>query len=170
LRGRGERVGQLLTGGTAAVYRDELLAGLVDVALPAAQRARGPVLAAELVEHRAVDAGPRVLLERRALLGVVAVDRGDQRLEAAGDEVIDLAARRELADLVVDDVLHERSEREHDPIAELRIVRLPVLLPKREGLLVGHALPALGIQLHRMLGAPSGKAGRGLMVRRGRDL
>ena len=35
-------------------------------------------LAAQLVEHGAVDAGPRVLLERGALLRVVAVDRADQ--------------------------------------------------------------------------------------------
>ena len=68
------------------------VAGAGDVALPAAQRARRPVLPAQLVEHGAVDAGPGELLERRALGRVVAVDRGDQRLEAAGDEVLHLAA------------------------------------------------------------------------------
>src|SRR4029079_7025480 len=101
-------VGQLLAGGTAVVDRDEALARPGDVALPAAERARRPVLAAELVEHRAVDTGPRELLERGALLRVIAVDRVDQRLEAARDEVLNLAAGRKLADLLVDDVLHER--------------------------------------------------------------
>ena len=41
------------------------------------------VVAAQLVEHRAVDAGPGELLERRPLFGVVTVDRADQGLEAA---------------------------------------------------------------------------------------
>ena len=106
--------------------------GLLDVALPAADRARGPVLAAQLVEHGAVDAGPRVLLERRALLGVVAVDRPDQRLEAAGDEVLHLAAGRHLADLLVDDVLHQRGEGEHQAIAQGGSFVSLVLLPECE--------------------------------------
>ena len=79
-----------------------------------------PVLAAQLVEHGAVDAGPGVLLERRALGRVVAVDRVDERLEAAGDEVLDLAAGRHLADLLVDDVLHHRGEGEHQAVAQRR--------------------------------------------------
>src|SRR5262249_8133769 len=83
-RGAG-RGGELLGGGLAAVDAGEVAAGGLDVALPAADGARGPVLAAELVEDRAVDPGPRELLERRTLFRVVAVDGGDQRLEPAGD-------------------------------------------------------------------------------------
>src|SRR3712207_2747986 len=72
LDGDGEGVGELLTSRPAAVDGRELLAGAGDVALPAAQRPRRPVLATQLVEHGAVDARPRELLERRALARVVA--------------------------------------------------------------------------------------------------
>src|SRR4029078_1117101 len=101
---------QLLAGRPAAVDAGELLTHAGDVALPPAQRARRPVLAAELVEHRAVDARPRELLERGALGRVVAVDRGDQGLEAAGDEVLDLADGRQLTDLLEDDELNARAD------------------------------------------------------------
>ena len=90
---------------------------LSHVALPAADRARGPVLAAQLVEDGAVDAGPDVLLERRALVRVVAVDALDQRLEAARHEVLDVAAGRHLAHLLVDDVLDQRCERQDEAVA-----------------------------------------------------
>ena len=123
--GDGEHLGELLARRAAAVQRGELLARLVDVALPAAERARGPVLAAELVEHGAVDAGPGELLERGALLRVVAVDRGDQRLEAAGDEVLDLAAGRELADLLEDDVLDQRRVGHDQAVARLDVTGAP---------------------------------------------
>ena len=124
----------------AAVQADEALAGLGDVALPAAQRARRPVVAAQLVEHRAVDPGPRELLERGALVGVVAVDRADQRLEAAGDEVLDLAAGRDLADLLVDDVLDHRREREHQAVAHPPVTGRVVLPPQLQRSLGGDAL------------------------------
>ena len=117
----------------AAVQRGELLAGPVDVALPAAQRARRPVLAAELVEHGAVDAGPGELLERGALLRVVAVDRGDQGLEAAGDEVLDLAAGRQLADLLEDDVLDERGVGHDQAVAGLDVAGLLVRRARGRG-------------------------------------
>src|SRR5262249_61151382 len=99
--GDAERLAQLLAAGLAAVQTDELLGGLVDVAVPAAQRAGSPVVAAQLVEHGPVDPGPRELLERGALVRVVAVDRPDQGLQAARDEVLHLAARRDLARLLV---------------------------------------------------------------------
>ncbi len=120
------------------------VARLGDVALPAAQRARRPVLPAQLVEHGAVDAGPRELLERGALGRVVAVDRGDQGLEAAGDEVLDLAARRQLADLLEDDVLHERREGHHEAIAHLQVASALVLAPERQRLIRGNAAAAGG--------------------------
>src|SRR3954469_18631188 len=113
----------------------ELVAHAGDVALPAAQRARRPVLAAQLVEHRAVDARPRELLERGALLRVIAVDRGDQRLETTRDEVLDLAARRELAHLLEDDVLDERRVSHHQAVADLKAAGRLVLAPERKGIL-----------------------------------
>jgi hypothetical protein len=103
----------------------------------------------ELVEHGAVDARPRELLERRALGRVVALDRLDQRLQAAGDEVLDLAARRDLAHLLVDDVLDHRGEREHEPVADAAIARVAVLLPQCECLVGRDPAPrALRIELH----------------------
>ena len=115
--------------------RGELVARLVDVALPAAQRARRPVLPAQLVEHGAVDARPRELLERRALRRVVAVDRRDQRLEPAGDEVLDLAAGGQLAHLLEDDVLDERGVGHDQPVARLEIGGLLVRAPEGEHVL-----------------------------------
>jgi hypothetical protein len=108
----------------------ELLTHAGDVTLPAAQRARRPVLAAELVEHRAVDAGPCELLERGALGRVETVDRGDQGLEAAGDEVLGVAAGRQFADLLEDDVLDERRVRHHETVADLHVVGGLVLAPQ----------------------------------------
>src|SRR6185295_5627260 len=135
VRGRAERVGELLARRLAAVDAREVAAGGLDVALPAADRARRPVLAAELVEDRAVDARPRELLERRALFRVVAVDRRDQGLEAAGDEVLDLAARRQLAHLAVRDVLHERRVGHDEPVAERNVLRTAIFLPQMMGVL-----------------------------------
>ena len=58
------------------------------------------------------------------LARVVAVDRDDQRLQAAGDEVLDLRVGRHLADLAVDDVLDHRREGEHQPVAQPGVVGL----------------------------------------------
>src|SRR5262249_30484277 len=128
----------------------------LDVALPTADGAGSPVLAAQLVEDGAVDARPRVLLERGALLGVVALDRVDQRLEAAGDEVLRLAAGRHLAQLLVDDVLDEGGERQNQAVAKRTIVRAAVLAPEREGVLRGHpASRALGRGGERHARSPS---------------
>ena len=121
----------------AAVQRDKLFAGAVDIPLPAAQRAWRPVVAAKLVEHRTVNPDPRELLQRPALLRVVTVDRADQCLKAAGDEVLNLAARRDLAHLAVDDVLHHRSECENQAVAQARVAAVLVGLPKLKCLFSG---------------------------------
>ena len=139
-----ERLGELRARRRAAVDGGELVARPGDVALPAAQRPRRPVQAAQLVDHGAVDPGPRELLERGALLRVVAVDRGDQRLQPAGDEVLDLTARRQLAHLLEDDVLHERRERHHEPVAGPHVSRALVLAPERVRLVRGDAVAAGG--------------------------
>ncbi len=133
-RGHPDARRELLAGGLAFVHRQEALACGVDRALVAAQRARRPVVPAQLVEHRAVDPRPRVLLERRALVGVVALDRADQRLQAARQEVIDVALGRHLADLAVDDVANHRHEREDQPVAQLAISGELVLVPGGEHL------------------------------------
>ena len=64
------------------------------------------------------------------LLGVVAVDRLDQRLEADRDEVLGLDLRGHLAHLAVDDELHERRERQDEPVADLRVAAQAVLPPE----------------------------------------
>ena len=135
-----ERGGQLLARRAATVKRRELVTRLGDVALPTAQRARRPVEPAQLVEHGAVDAGPDELLERRALLRVVAVDRRDQGLEAAGDEVVDLAACRQLTDLLEDDVLDERREGHDQPVPDPEVAGRLVFTPQREGIVRRHAV------------------------------
>ena len=90
-----QRVGELAIARLAAVDGAELARGLGDLAVEPADRPRRPVLAAQLVEHGAVDARPQELLERGALGGVVAIDRGDERLEPARDVVVGLLVGRE---------------------------------------------------------------------------
>jgi hypothetical protein len=147
-----ERVGELVARRPAAVDAVEVLDGPLDVALPAADRPRRPVLAAHLVEHRAVDPRPGVLLERRALRRVVPVDGMDHRLQADRDEVLGLHARRHLADLAVDDELDERCERQDEAVPQALVARLLVLAPELVELLrsrppgaarraCGHVLP-----------------------------
>ena len=120
---------ELAAAGLAFVLGDEAVVRPVDRALGAAQRARRPVVAAQLVEHGAVDARPRELLERRALRGVVALDRADQGLQAAGEEVLDVTLRRDLADLAVDDVADHRGEGEDQAVPEPDVPGALVLLP-----------------------------------------
>ena len=85
-----------------------------------AGRARDAILAAELVDDRAGDPGPRVLLERGALGGIEAVDRLDDGDEAARDEVVELAVRGELARLARGEVLDHRRVGEDEPVARAR--------------------------------------------------
>jgi hypothetical protein len=113
----------------ALVLGREALLRAVDRALGAPQRARRPVVTAQLVEHGAVNPRPRELLERRALRGVVALDRADQRLQATREEVLDVALRRDLANLAVDDEPDHRGEREDQTVSQLQIPGALVLLP-----------------------------------------
>ena len=127
---RPDRLAELGARRRASVQGDEAFTRTRDVALPATQRARRPVVAPQLVEHGAVDPRPRVLLERGAARGVVAIDRPQQRLQAAGDEILDLAASRDLADLAIDDVLDHRGQRQNELVTKTRIPRRAVLLPQ----------------------------------------
>jgi len=61
--GEPERSGQLGARRRPPFARVEAVARPLDAALEPPQRARGPVLAAQLVEDGAVDAGPQVLLQ-----------------------------------------------------------------------------------------------------------
>ena len=80
------------------------------IALEAAQRARSPVESPQLVQHGAVDPRPDELLEGRALLRVVAVNRADQRLEPAGEVVLHVTVGGYLARLAKDDALDDRRQ------------------------------------------------------------
>jgi len=149
--GDADHVGELLARRAASVKRDESLVGAGNVALPAPQRSWRPVVTSQLVEYRAVDSRPGKLLERRTLRGVVAVDRADQRLEPARDEVLNVTAGRDLADLLVDDVLHHRGEGENESIAEPSVAGFPVFSPQCEHLLWRDALPLLCAHDHSSL-------------------
>ena len=129
-----QRVGELGVARLAAVDGAERARGLGDLAVEPADRPRRPVLAAQLVEHGAVDARPQELLERGALGGVVAVDRGDERLEPARDVVVGLLVGGDLADLAVDDVLDQRRVGHDQPVPQPRIVRGLVALPEGQSL------------------------------------
>ena len=99
---------ELRLGRTDPVSREEGVAGLFDPAALATDRARGPVLLAQLVDERAGDAGPGVLLEAGALHGVEAVDRLQQRDEASRGEIVDVTVGRQLPQLAGGDVAHHR--------------------------------------------------------------
>ena len=77
-----------------------------------------------------MDAGPGELLERRALRRVVAIDRAHQRLEPAGNEVLDVTARRDLARLAVDDVLDHRRQGQHQAVPQRGVTGYVVLVPQ----------------------------------------
>ena len=68
-----------------------------------------------------MNACPRVLLEGGAALGVEPVDRRDERLEPAREEIVDLAPGGELAQLAVDDVLDDAGVPDHQAIAKAGI-------------------------------------------------
>ena len=108
-----------------------LVAGALDGAAGAAQRARRPVLAAQLVHDRAGDARPGVLLERRALGRVEPVDRGDQGEQAARDEVVELAVGGQLAHLAAGEVLHHRGVGQHEAVARGDVAALDPGAPQR---------------------------------------
>ena len=96
------------------------------------------------------------------LLRVVAVDRLDQRLEAAGDEVLDLAARRHLADLLVDDVLDQRGEGQDEAVARAAVARVPCTrCQSASAVLGGHAAPRGGRGGHRVRAPCCGRDGLG---------
>ena len=78
---------------------EEGVAGPLDAPALAPDRAGGPVLLAQLVDERAGDPRPGVLLEAGTLDGVETVDRFHQRDEAGRREVVELAMSRELANL-----------------------------------------------------------------------
>jgi hypothetical protein len=109
--------GQLGGGRRAPMRSHERLTRPREIALQAAQRARRPVAPPQLVEDRPVYARPEVRLQAGSLGRVIPVDRPDQRLDPARDQVVHLARRRQLADLPVDDVLDERHVGEHQPVA-----------------------------------------------------
>ncbi len=117
------QLGGLLGRRVAPVAGDEPLAGAAVARLGLAHRSRRPVLAAQLVDDRALHARPGEALQRDAAVGVEAVDRPDERLDADRDEVVGVEVRRDLADLPVDEVLHHRRQREDQPVAQPRIAR-----------------------------------------------
>src|SRR5262249_48650482 len=140
--------GQLELARLRAVAGVEPLARLLDLAARATDRARRPVLPAELVDDRAGDPRPGVLLERGALARVEAVDRLDQRQDPARDEVVELAVRRQLAHLAGGEVPDHRRVGEHELVARTGVVALAP--PAPEGLCMsrGEALGSAGL-LHR---------------------
>ena len=130
---------ELVVGRRAAVPRLPLLAGALDGAARAAQRARRPVLAAQLVHDRAGYARPGVLLEGRALDRVEPVDRGDQRQQATRDQVVQLAVGRQLAHLAAGEVLDHRCVGQDEAVARGDIATLNPPAPQRLGALGGWA-------------------------------
>ena len=119
---------------------EEGVASPLDPPALAPDRARGPVLLAELVDEGAGDARPGVLLEARALGGIEAVDRLHQRDEAGRREVVELAVRGQLAHLARRDVANHRRVREDELVARAGVPPLLPIAPERFGLRRGEPL------------------------------
>ena len=117
--------------GVPAVLDEELLLRPVDRTGERAGGAGHAILAAELVDDRAGDARPGVLLERGALDGIEPVDRLDDGDEAARDQVVELAVGRELARLARREVLDHRRVGENEPVARAGIAALTPGPPER---------------------------------------
>ncbi len=81
--------------------------GLGHLAGLAVHRARRPVGAADLVQHRAADADTGIGLETRTLLGIEFPRRLDQPDHAGLDEIIGLHAGRQPAHQVVGNALDQ---------------------------------------------------------------
>ena len=108
---------ELQLGRHRAGAGEEGVAGPLDAPALAPDRARGPVLLAQLVDERAGDPCPGVLLEAGTLDGVETVDRLHQRHEAGRRQVVELAVSRELANLARGDVANHRRIRQDEPVA-----------------------------------------------------
>ncbi|ABA47901.1 hypothetical protein BURPS1710b_0059 [Burkholderia pseudomallei 1710b] len=86
----------------------DLMHRMFDFARGLAQAARQPIVAAQLVEHRAADALRRVGLELRALIFLVAARRVEQADHARLDQIVEVHARRHLRDELQAETTHER--------------------------------------------------------------
>src|SRR4051794_15935457 len=145
---------ELVARRRAALDGGELAPRALQAPLEPARRAWRPVGLAQLVDDRAVDPRPRELLERRALARVPAVDRADELDEARGDQILDVAAGRQLGRLAVGQELDERRVAHDEPVAQPDVARALVLEPQPAGLVALD--PALtGLRVH----------GQGLRVR-----
>ena len=101
------------------------VAGPLDPPALPPNRARGPVLLAQLVDEGAGDARPGVLLEAGSLDGIEAVDRFHQRDEAGRREIVELAVRRQLANLARGDVANHRRVGEDELVTRARVPPAP---------------------------------------------
>ncbi len=157
--GLGEAVAQLEDGDLqlvrelvlrrrAADLDVQAVAGLADVPLVATDGPGSPVEPAKLVHDRSADPGPGVLLERRALDRVEAVDGRDQRHQPARHEVVELAVGRNGPRLARGQVLDHRSVGEHEAVAGSRVAALAPGPPEALGLDRAQALVACSRSEH----------------------
>ncbi len=105
--------GNLGLGRRAALLLLQLLDRLLDGARVAAQPARQPVRAAQLVQDGATDALGGIELELHALGFFVARQRVEQPHHAGLDQVVELDAGRQLHHHLVGDAAHQRCVRGH---------------------------------------------------------
>ena len=106
----------------------------LDLPRARADRARNPVERAQLVDDRAADARHREGLELDLAVGVEALDRADEAEQPVRDEILLVHVRRQARPDATGDELHEWRVGQDQPVAEVLIVRLAVLLPERLGL------------------------------------
>jgi hypothetical protein len=126
-----ERLGDLLLRGRTTELVLELGHGPRDLRHAVAPVAREHVRRAELVEHRAADAPLGVGLEAIVAARIVRVDRAQQALGAARDEVVDLHARGQPPRHAEGDATYERQALLDEAIALGRCARCARGLERR---------------------------------------
>jgi RNA polymerase sigma factor (sigma-70 family) len=126
-----EALGELVVRGAPGVLGDERALRSLQLPLGAADRPGSPVLAAQLVDDRALDPRPRELRQAGAALGVVAVDRADQGEQPARHEVLGVALGRQVADLAEYEVAHHRRVGQDEAVTQRAVAGGLVALPQR---------------------------------------
>ena len=118
--GHAQCLGDLRIGGSTKVLGLKRGDGLLEVPGLGANRTRNPVDRAELIEDRALDAGDRVRLERKAPLRIKLLDCVNKAERSVARKIGLLDAARESHAHSACDVLHQRCVVHDQLVANLR--------------------------------------------------
>ena len=118
--GHAQGLGELRIGGSTTILGLKRGDGLLEVPGLGADRTRNPVDRAKFIEDRALDAGDRVRLERKAPLRIELLDCVDKAERPVARKVGLLDVAREAHTHPAGDVLHQRCVVHDQLVADLR--------------------------------------------------